>query len=311
MEDDQEAFSAWQESHKLNCRLNYSGSAPSMEPAGAKRIFERSIEKRGVRYMSFYGDRDSKAYKEVENVYGEEKVTKHQCIGHYQKRVGSLLRKLKKREKGPRDLTEAIIDKLQNYFGIALRSNLSTVENMANAIWASFFHVASSEENNFHSYCAKSAASWCQYQRDQVNKTNLYKPGKGLSTNVIKCVKPIYLDLIIPDELKKCLHGKIQNQNESFNAMIWERVPKITYCPNDRLELAVYDASANFNEGRQATIDILKDLNINPGYHTTVMCYDLNKRRKYSAVYKYKPSSKTTRKVIRANRKKKIDKHNK
>ena len=49
MEDDQEAFSAWQESHKLNCRLNYSSSAPSMEPAGAKRIFERSIEKRGVR----------------------------------------------------------------------------------------------------------------------------------------------------------------------------------------------------------------------------------------------------------------------
>ena len=122
MEDDQEAFSAWQESHKLNCRLNYSGSAPSMEPAGAKRIFERSIEKRGVRYMSFYGDGDSKAYKEVENVYGEEKVTKYECIGHYQKRVGNRLRKLKKREKGLRELTEAIIDKLQNYFGIALRS---------------------------------------------------------------------------------------------------------------------------------------------------------------------------------------------
>ena len=117
--------------------------------------------------------------------------------------------------------------------------------------------------------------------------------------------------MINPDELKKCLNGKTQNQNESFNAMIWERVPKITYCPNDKLELAVYDASANFNEGRQATIDILKDLNINPGYHTTIMCYDLNKRRKYSAVYKFKPSSKITRKVIRANRKKKIDKHNK
>ena len=99
MEDDQEAFSAWQESHKLNCRLNYSGSAPSMEPAGAKRIFERSIEKRGVRYMSFYGDGDSKAYKEVENVYGEEKVTKYECIGHYQKRVGNRLRKLKKRKR--------------------------------------------------------------------------------------------------------------------------------------------------------------------------------------------------------------------
>ena len=68
------------------------------------------------------------------------------------------------------------------------------------------------------------------------------------------CVKLIYLDLINPDELKKCLHGKTQNQNESFNAMIWERVPKITYCANDKLELAVYDASVNFNEGRQAQL---------------------------------------------------------
>ena len=53
MEDDQEAFAAWQESHKENCKLNSSGSAPSMEPAGGRRIFERSIEKRGVRYMSY------------------------------------------------------------------------------------------------------------------------------------------------------------------------------------------------------------------------------------------------------------------
>ena len=32
-----------------------------------------------------------------------------------------------------------------------------------------------------HDYCPKSPVSWCQYQRDQINNTNLYKPGPGLS----------------------------------------------------------------------------------------------------------------------------------
>ena len=35
---------------------------------------------------------------------------------------------------------------------------------------------------------------------------------------------------IKPSEPKKCLHGKTQSQNESFNSTIWERAPKINYC---------------------------------------------------------------------------------
>ena len=75
-----------------------------MEPEGAKRIFERSIQKRGVR-LKFYGDGDSKAFNDVQHVYGDEKVEKQECIGHYQKRVGSRLRKLKKREKDLKELS--------------------------------------------------------------------------------------------------------------------------------------------------------------------------------------------------------------
>ena len=67
--------------------------------------------------------------------------------------------------------------------------------------------------------------------------------------------------------------------------MILERVPKNTYCANEKLELEVYDASAKF------TIDILRNLYITPGYHTAIMCYELNKGRKHSAVYKFKPSN--------------------
>ena len=111
---------------------------------------------------------------------------------------------------------------------------------MRKAIFASFLHVASSEPN----------ISWCQSQRDSANKTNLYTPGVGPSASVIKLVRPIYMALMNPRELAKCIHGKTQNQNESFNSMIWERVPKITYVGKDILDSAVYDAAANFNNGR-------------------------------------------------------------
>ena len=42
--------------------------------------------------------------------------------------------------------------------------------------------------------------------------------------------------------LSKCLDGKTQNQNESLNGMIWERVPKGTFVGSEVLQLGVYDA---------------------------------------------------------------------
>ena len=40
--------------------------------------------------------------------------------------VGTRLRKLKKNKKGLKSLTGSVIDKLQNYFGLALRANTGT-----------------------------------------------------------------------------------------------------------------------------------------------------------------------------------------
>ena len=200
-------FEEWKKIHQESCKVNNSGTAPAVE--GAKRMFERSIAKRNLPYTSYYGDGDSKAYEAVISTRDVEKpVQKFEYIGHYQKRVGCRLRKLKKNIKGLKDLTPPVIDKLQNYFGIALRAKCTTVEDMQKAIWASYFHVASNEQNNYHDHCEASSTRWCQYQRYIINKTNFYKHGRGLSQEVIKWVKPIYLDLIKPSELKKCLYGK-------------------------------------------------------------------------------------------------------
>ena len=130
-----------------------------MEVEGAKRIFGRSIEKRNLCNTEYYGGGDSKAYEEVKFIHGLYCVIKKlECIGHYQKRVGCRLRRL--RLKG---LTPAM-DKIEKYFGLALRANCTTIEVMQKAIWASFIHVTSNEKNNHHSHCGASPSSWCQYQ---------------------------------------------------------------------------------------------------------------------------------------------------
>ena len=112
-----------------------------------------------------------------------------------------------------------------------------------------------------------------------MNETHLCKPGSGLPKNVIFHVEPIYNDLVKPDELRKCIHGKTQNQNESFNSLIWERAPKYRYYGFDKLEFAVYDAVANFKNGRQACLNIFKEVNVIPGFSTTSACISLNVKR--------------------------------
>ena len=75
--------------------------------------------------------------------------------------------------------------------------------------------------------------------------------------------------------LSKCLHGIIQNANESFNSTVWERLPKSTYCGMKKLQFAVYDAIPIYNNGRKATLDIVELLNIISGYYINQMCQNM------------------------------------
>ncbi|GFT76903.1 uncharacterized protein TNCV_3597651 [Trichonephila clavipes] len=70
-----------------------------MEAVGATRIFQLSNVKRGLKYAHYYGDGDSKGFISVKDTYGKDSVTKYECIGHVQKRVGARLRKLKSKNK--------------------------------------------------------------------------------------------------------------------------------------------------------------------------------------------------------------------
>ena len=89
---------------------------------------------------------------------------------------------------GKLGLNDAIINRLQNYFGMALRSNVATVEDMKNNIYAALMHICSNKENNCHwKYCPAGSDSWCSFQRDIANGTHLHVPGRGLDPTNFTC----------------------------------------------------------------------------------------------------------------------------
>ena len=74
-----------------------------MEAEGAVRIYQRSEERRKLRYIPYVGDGDSKSYTRVRNAtpYGPAVFTdKEECIAHVTKRMGSNLRSLVKKYSG-------------------------------------------------------------------------------------------------------------------------------------------------------------------------------------------------------------------
>ena len=96
---------------------------------------------------------------------------------------------------------------------------------MQDNVMAVMGHVASSEKNCWYDKGPKGSESWCKYQADKANGTKFYKPGKGLDATIIKHIKPILVDLCKDELLKKCLDCKTQNQNQSFNGTVWNRLP--------------------------------------------------------------------------------------
>jgi len=307
---DQKTYDAWKNDHV--CSINHVGSSGAMECSGAKVIFERSIQEHKLRYTEFYGDGDSKSHPTVIDTYPGISIKKQECIGHVQKRVGNRLRNLKKNVKnlgGKGKLTKAIIDKLQNYFGIAIRSNVGNLERMRNNVLASLFHVASSKDRSYHNaYCPSGTNSWCLAQKDKALGTKYYKPGSGLPLEIIKHVKPIYQDLSKPELLGKCLHGKTQNANESFHGMIWNRIPKTCHVGRNVFELGVYDAVSHFNIGSKAALEIFKEVGVSPGKYALKGSSLINMKRVSRGTYQAKPATRQHRKIKRGLKKSKQDK---
>lgn len=293
------------------CHANFAGSAGKMETVGATRIFSRSLEKRKLKYVKYYGDGDSKAYTCVQNTYGANSVSKKECIGHIQKRVGTHLRSLKSKTKGlsgKGKLTDTFIDRLQNYYGIAIRANVGNLNSMQQNVIAALFHCASNSKNPMHGQCPTGEKSWCFYQRSVAQKTKTYEKYPGLPQSVLNIIKPVYMKLCSRELLEKCLHGKTQNANESFNGVIWQRIPKEVFVSLKTVKLGAYDATIQYNSGYAGCLEVLNKMKVSEiGFYTRNGYQMLDKTRISDSERHATPIAKKRRKILRAVRKNKTN----
>lgn len=308
------------ENHK--CVKNHAGKSGSMEAEGAKQIFQRSVRERGVRYTKYLGDGDSKAYKTVcdSKPYGDSvNIEKLECVGHMQKRMGTRLRKIKKEMKGKKmsdgktlggqnRLTDAEIDKLQTYYGLAIRRNTEDVEKMQTAVWSIFLHKSSTDDHPQHQLCPKEPDTWCGFHR-AIACGEQYHHKHSLPYAVMEVIKPIFRDLSDRNLLQKCLHGHTQNQNESFNNCIWERVPKTVFVGHRIICVGVYDAILTFNNGAVRRLLVFDQMGLKPGANTEKALRRIDNDRLYHAQRATQASTKEAR-IKRRHEKKQKESRN-
>ena len=116
-------------------------------------------------------------------------------------------------------LKGVICDKMQNYFGEAIKNNVGDVEAMRNAVWAIYYHMIKGDSTSLdelHTYCPKTQDSWCLYHSNREK----YTENTRLPSVFLTELKPIFENLTDSDILGRCRRGFTQNQNESINGVL-------------------------------------------------------------------------------------------
>jgi len=170
-----------------------------MESAGALSFFSESVDKYNVRYSHYIGDGDTESCRKVveSKPYGDNLVpVKTECVGHVQKRLGTRLRKLRNDYKGKKlsdgkilsgrgRLTDKIINKMQNYYGMSIRQNTlaawngdhtKALYNMKKSVLAVLWHCTDVEDKETrHMFCPRMKEGWCKYWQGDKNYSTVYK----------------------------------------------------------------------------------------------------------------------------------------
>lgn len=308
--EEPEAYEIWLNSHEDECSVNHEGSSGKMEVDSVKEMFARSVEKHGVKYAKYIGDGDSKTFKgvlDLDPYDGNPTVIKKECIAHVQKRMGTRLRKAKKDNKGvggrgAGKLTDKAISELTTYYGLAIRRNPDSVDDMKKAIWATFLHKSSTDENPQHQNCPTGLSSWCAWQKAVAEGTvdcfhHTYAP---LDKTVLNVIRPVYEALSTDELLTRCLGSETQNCNESFNSVLWAFNPKHIHAGAKTVEVASFIATCIFNEGFLTILKIMALMGITIGNTAYEYALCRNDERLSRAECKAKASSKAGRIARRA-----------
>ena len=316
-------YQDWLASHTSKCCINHQGSSDSMETASAVDMFLRSIETRSLKYGTFVGDGDTDCFGNVKEEcykkYGDQYiVTKEECVGHIQKRLGTALRKYKVTMKGKKlkdgktvggkgRLTDKVIDRMQNFFGQAIRNNSGLKESMKKDILAILKHMVKDDTlylDQQHENCPKDSSSWCKFW----SQREYYDNDKRLPSAFYEELKPIFHRLSADALLDRCLLGLTQNQNESINGILWSKCPKRKFCGRQKLLLAVGETVCEFNTGAASLEEILNESKIKSTSNSLIILRDMDSKRLKNAAKKVSSKARLQRRKLRAKRKGAVEK---
>ncbi|GFW21514.1 uncharacterized protein TNCV_1533371 [Trichonephila clavipes] len=191
---------------------------------------------------------------------------------------------------GKNRLTDKFIDTITTYYGNAIRQNNSSISDMRQAIWAFYCHYRSTDEEPMHHFCPIGDTSWCKYQKAvATNSASLFKHKNIVPIVIMDEIKPIIAELSAPKLLKKCVGGKTQNANESFNSTVWRSTaPKLLGSSKNIVDIAVNEAIVMFNERMTGRIKIMKALGFKIRHFTVTSAFKANYARIKNADIKSK-----------------------
>lgn len=267
-----EGYQEWKANHK--CQKNTNSKAGQMEVEAALILFQRSLERHGLRYTTMLSDGDSRTFCAIQDakVYGYIDVQKEDCINHVQKRMGTALRNLVQKQKcdgkrglgGKGRLTGELITRLSTYYGRALKSHEGDVGEMQKAVMATYRHVTSTDECSDHSLCPAGESSWCRHNAAKAKGEPDPKHAYNLPKDVAEALLPVYTRLSERALLQRCERGKTQNSNESLHSVIWSLAPKEHHASLFAVEAAVAEAVLRFNTGNlNSATAILGEMDMN------------------------------------------------
>ncbi|XP_033099991.1 uncharacterized protein LOC117103531 [Anneissia japonica] len=134
---------------------------------------------------------------------------------------------------------------------------------MQKEIMAGLYHSTNlADKDEQHQYCV--GTQWCKYHNDR----ETYKEDARLPSSFLPYMKRVYERLSDIKLLQRCLPGLTQNQNESFNSLIWARCPKERSFGPKFVNRAVYSAILHWNIGATSRERVMERMALSVGQHT-------------------------------------------
>ena len=125
---------------------------------------------------------------------------------------------------------------------------------MKKAVWTIFITLSTDENPQKH-FCLDGEFSLCKYQRTVWKNEKPPSHTPTIPTEIAPFVKTVFEKLSDDSLMQRCVLGATQNQNESFNSLIWSRCPKTEFCSLTIVETAVNMAVMVFNSGMKPFCD--------------------------------------------------------